>query len=57
MNLTYKQDDVKYFLANFWYSLHEFDKSLFFLSQVQQIVFWSDSKTPSCKVVKLHKMA
>jgi hypothetical protein len=57
MNPTYKQDDVKSFLANFWYPLHEFDESLFFLSQVKQIFFWNDSKTLWWKVVELHKRA
>jgi hypothetical protein len=30
---------------------------LFFLSQVQQIFFWNNSKTPWWKVAELHKRA
>ncbi len=53
-NPTYKWDDVGFLLANFWHFLHEFDEPFVFLSQVQQVFFWSDTKTPFWKII-LHK--
>ncbi len=53
-NPTYKRNDVSFLLANFRHLLHEFDKPLVFPSQVQQVIFWNEPKTPWWKVV-LHR--
>jgi hypothetical protein len=53
-NLTYKRDDVSFLLTNFKHLLHEFYEPFDFPSQVQQVFFWSEPKTPWWKVV-LHK--
>jgi hypothetical protein len=53
-NLIYKQDKVGFLFVNFKHLLHEFDEPFVFPSQVQQVFFWSEPKTPWWKVV-FHK--
>jgi hypothetical protein len=50
-NPIYKRDETSFLLANFHHLLHEFDEPFVFLSQVQQVFFWNEPKTPWWKVV------
>jgi hypothetical protein len=45
-NPTYKQKD-SYLLASFQHLLHDFNEPFVFLSQVQHVFFWNETKMPS----------
>jgi hypothetical protein len=50
-NPTYKRNDVGFLLANFCHILYEFNEPFVFRTQVQQVFFWNELKTPWWKVV------
>ncbi len=53
-NPTYKQDNAGFLLANFRHLLHELNEPFMLPSQIQQVFFWNDPKTPFWTVL-LHR--
>jgi hypothetical protein len=50
-NPTYKRDEVRFLVCNFWYMMTKDEEPFVFPTQVQQMFFMDEEQNPSWKVV------